>query len=39
MRRVLERLGLVLNESKTRIVNAVKESFTFLGFELQYGEK
>ena len=34
MRRVLERLGLVLNENKTRVVDARKESFAFLGFEL-----
>ena len=33
VRRVLERLGLVLNENKTRVVNAKKESFDFLGFD------
>jgi group II intron reverse transcriptase/maturase len=32
---VLERLGLALNESKTRKVNAWQESFEFLGFELR----
>jgi hypothetical protein len=38
IRRVLERLGLVLNENKTRMVNARKECFTFLGFELHMGK-
>ena len=38
IRRVLERLGLTLNETKTRTVNAVKESFNFLGFELRMGK-
>ena len=37
VRRVLERLGLVLNENKTRMVNAKKEGFNFLGFELRMG--
>lgn len=37
VRRVLERLGLALNENKTRTVNARKEGFTFLGFELRMG--
>ena len=37
IRRVLERLGLVLNENKTRTVNAKKEGFNFLGFELRMG--
>jgi RNA-directed DNA polymerase len=37
VRRVLERLGLVLNENKTRVVDARKESFRFLGFELRMG--
>jgi RNA-directed DNA polymerase len=32
LRYVLERLELTLNESKTRIVDARKESFDFLGF-------
>lgn len=32
---VLERLGLSLNESKTRVVDASVESFDFLGFELR----
>jgi len=37
IRRVLERLGLALNENKTRLVNAKKEGFNFLGFELRMG--
>jgi RNA-directed DNA polymerase len=32
---VLERLGLTVNNKKTRIVKAREEGFTFLGFELQ----
>ncbi|MFV2082339.1 MAG: group II intron reverse transcriptase/maturase [bacterium] len=32
---VLERLGLSLNEDKTRMVDASVESFDFLGFELR----
>lgn len=35
IRTILERLGLELNESKTRIVDANKEGFRFLGFELK----
>lgn len=35
VRRVLDRLDLTLNESKTRIVDARKESFNFLGFEIR----
>jgi RNA-directed DNA polymerase len=35
VRRVLERLGLALNENKTRVVNAENEGFAFLGFELR----
>jgi RNA-directed DNA polymerase len=35
VRRVLDRLGLTLNEKKTRIVKAKEEGFTFLGFELR----
>jgi len=31
--RILGRLGLSLNEDKTRVVNAFKSSFDFLGFE------
>ena len=37
IRRVLERLGPVLNENKTRTVNAKKEGFNFLGVELYMG--
>ena len=33
---VLSKLGLLLNESKTRIVDARKESFDFLGFSIRY---
>ena len=35
VRRVLERLDLTLNETKTRIVDARKESFNFLGFAIR----
>jgi RNA-directed DNA polymerase len=35
VRHVLERLDLTLNESKTHIVDARQESFTFLGFEIR----
>jgi RNA-directed DNA polymerase len=35
IRRILERLELQLNEGKTKIVDANKESFHFLGFELR----
>lgn len=31
-RRVMERMGLTLNEKKTRLVNARKENFDFLGY-------
>jgi hypothetical protein len=37
VRQVLERLGFALNESKTRMVNARKEGFTFLGFKIRMG--
>ncbi|MGE5173992.1 MAG: group II intron maturase-specific domain-containing protein [Betaproteobacteria bacterium] len=37
IRRVLDRLGLVLNENKTRIVDAKHEGFNFLGFEPHMG--
>ena len=33
--RILERLGLSLNETKTSEVNALKDSFNFLGFEIR----
>lgn len=35
MRKVLDDLGLNLNEEKTKIVDARKESFSFLGFSLR----
>jgi hypothetical protein len=35
IRRVLARLGLRLNEQKTRVVNAKQEGFDFLGFEFR----
>lgn len=35
MQRVLERMGLRLNESKTRVVNAYHGRFAFLGFEIR----
>ena len=35
VRQVLERLGLALNETKTRIVDARQESFNFLGFAIR----
>jgi RNA-directed DNA polymerase len=35
VRQVLDHLDLTLNESKTRIVDARKESFNFLGFEIR----
>ncbi len=35
VRRVLERLGLSLNEAKTHIVDATKASFKFLGFDIR----
>jgi len=36
LKMVLSRLGLSLNESKTRIVDARNESFDFLGFSIRY---
>lgn len=35
VRRVLDRLELTLNETKTRIIDARKESFNFLGFAIR----
>ena len=35
LRRVLERLGLSLNEAKTRVVDAREQSFDFLGFSFR----
>lgn len=36
LRRVLTRMGLALNEQKTRQVNAKDTSFNFLGFTIRY---
>lgn len=33
---LLERMGLMLNENKTRQIDAKKESFNFLGFTIRY---
>ena len=38
LRQILERLKLALNETKTKIVNAHKGKFDFLGFTLWMGE-
>jgi group II intron reverse transcriptase/maturase len=38
LRQILERLKLTLNETKTKIVNAHKGSFDFLGFSIRMGE-
>jgi group II intron reverse transcriptase/maturase len=38
LRQILERLKLTLNETKTKIVNAHKEKFDFLGFSIWMGE-
>ncbi len=38
LRQILERLNLSLNETKTKIVNAHKEKFDFLGFSIRMGE-
>jgi group II intron reverse transcriptase/maturase len=38
LRQILERLKLTLNETKTKIVNAHKEKFEFLGFSIWIGE-
>lgn len=35
LKHLLERLGLLLNETKTKTVNAWVESFDFLGFEIR----
>jgi len=34
LRQILERLKLTLNETKTKIVNAFKDKFDFLGFNI-----
>lgn len=38
LRRILEKLKLTLNETKTRIVNAFEEEFGFLGFSIWMGK-
>jgi len=38
LRQILERLKLTLNETKTKIVNAHKGSFDFLGFSIRMAE-
>jgi RNA-directed DNA polymerase len=38
LRQILERLGLTLNEAKTKVVNANQGSFDFLGFSIQMGK-
>ena len=38
LRQVLERLGLTLNEAKTKTVNAFKGKFDFLGFTIWMGK-
>lgn len=36
LKSILERMGLKLNEDKTKIVNVIKEGFDFLGFTIRY---
>lgn len=36
LKSLLKRMGLMLNESKTRRIDAQKESFNFLGFTIRY---
>ena len=38
LRHILERLGLTLNEAKTKTVNAFKDKFDFLGFTICMAE-
>jgi group II intron reverse transcriptase/maturase len=38
LRQILERLGLTLNEAKTKTVNAYKGKFDFLGFTIWMGK-
>jgi len=38
LRQILERLGLTLNEAKTKVVNANQGSFDFLGFSIRMGK-
>ena len=36
LKTLLQRMGLMLNESKTRHIDAREESFNFLGFTVRY---
>lgn len=36
LKSILERMGLKLNEDKTKIVNVMEEGFDFLGFTIRY---
>jgi len=36
LKSLLDRMGLLINESKTRQIDAKKESFNFLGFTIRY---
>lgn len=36
LRALLERMGLKLNENKTKLLNATKQPFDFLGFTIRY---
>lgn len=38
LRQILERLGLTLNEAKTKVANACKGGFDFLGFSIRMGK-
>jgi RNA-directed DNA polymerase len=38
LRQILDRLELTLNEAKTKVVSANKESFDFLGFSIRMGQ-
>jgi len=38
LQQILDRLGLILNEAKTKIVNSHQESFSFLGFSIRMGQ-
>lgn len=36
LKELLDKMGLKLNETKTRLIEATKESFSFLGFTVRY---
>lgn len=36
LKELLDRMGLTLNENKTKLINARKQSFDFLGFTVRY---